>query len=48
MSTVLLPHRRTREKQDWAVWEAELTGLQVSVVGENRSMGSDGQLKVFL
>lgn len=48
MSTVLLPHCGIREKKDWTVWEAELTGTQVSLVGESRSMGNDGQLKVFL
>lgn len=48
MSTVFLPHCRIREKKDWTVWEAELTGTQVSLVGENRSMGNDGQLKVLL
>lgn len=48
MSTVFLPHCRIREKKDWTVWEAELTGTRVSLVGENRSMGNDGQLKALL
>lgn len=48
MSTVLLLHCRIREKKDWTGGGGtELTGTQVSLVGENGSMGNERQLKVF-